>query len=329
MNGERSLTGVADFDRFIFVVGAPRSGTTTLSQFLKDHPAVAFAHIKEPHFFSRNDLRVLGEQELRSTVERDYLAPFFSPDAERRVGAEGSVSYLYRPEWLGPVLQLWPQSRFIVALRNPLEMLPSLHRRLIYNGDESVPTFEEAWRAVPDRAAGRRIPRSCAEPNFLRYDEAGRLGTYLKRLFDTVGRERCLPVIFDDLSAHPGLEYRRMLDFCGLQFVPRTEYGARRKGSAVRLRWLQRLLKRPPKLVRDYVVGDHSPLREKRRPARGARKILLGARERLLEWNRTSAPPEHLGAAITDELRGHLDGEVDQLGRLLGRDLSHWLRPDV
>jgi hypothetical protein len=207
-------------------------------------------------------------------------------------------------------------------------MLPSLHRRLVYIGDENIGTFEEAWKAVPDRAAGRRIPRTCADPNFLRYDEAGRLGTYVERLFETVGRERCLPVIFDDLSSDPDGQYRRLLDFCGLKFVPRTEFRARRQGSAVRMRWLQRMLKRPPKAVRDYVIGDQSPLREKKVPKGGARRAILKARERLLEWNRTSAPPEPLAPGLRREISAHLGEEIERLSELLGRDLSHWLHAD-
>ena len=325
------MVRVEDFDRFIFIVGAPRCGTTTLSQFLKDHPAVRFSKIKEPHFFARHDLRTFDDRGLQATVERNYLTRFFGGEPRGRVGADGSVSYLYRPERLEPVLRLWPESRFIIGLRNPLTMLPSLHRRLVYIGDENLPSFEEAWRAVPQRAAGRRIPRNCADPSFLRYDEAARFGTYVERLFEVVGRERCLPVIFDDLARDPDAQYRRMLDFCGLEFMPRSEFRAHRKGSAVRVHWLQRLLKRPPKAVRHYVVGDQFPLREQRSEGaftRGARKAILGARERLLKWNRTPAPPEPLAPGLRRELGRHLHDEIERLSRLLGRDLTHWLHAD-
>lgn len=325
------MVRVEDFDRFIFIVGAPRCGTTTLSQFLKDHPAVRFARIKEPHFFARHDLRDLSDEDLRAAIERDYLSRFFGDAAGRRIGADGSVSYLYRPERLEPAVRLWPDARFIIGLRNPLTMLPSLHRRLVYIGDESLPSFEQAWRAAPERAAGRRIPRNCADPNFLRYDEAARFGSYVERLFDAVGRERCLPMIFDDLANDPEAQYRRVLDFCGLEFVPRTEFRVHRKGSAVRLRWLQRLLKRPPQALRDYVVGEQFPLRSDR-PERGfkrsARKAILSTRERLLEWNRTDAPQQPLAPELRRELHGKLRGEIERLSDLLGRDLTHWLRAD-
>ena len=54
------MVRVGDFDRFAFIVGAPRCGTTTLAQFLKNHPSVSFPAVKEPHFFSQHNLRGLS-----------------------------------------------------------------------------------------------------------------------------------------------------------------------------------------------------------------------------------------------------------------------------
>jgi hypothetical protein len=315
----------------VFIVGAPRCGTTTLSHFLKGHPSICFPLVKEPHFFAQHDLRGLSDEKLKKKVEREYLGHFFRHEPGRSVGADASVTYLYRPELLEPVLRLWPDSRFIIALRDPLTMLPSLHRRLVYIGDETIGSFDKAWAAVSDRAAGRRIPSRCADPRFLRYDEAARFGTYIERLFAVVGRERCLVVIFDDLVSDPGGQYRRVLDFCGLEPVPRSEFPAHRAGSSVRLRWLQRLLKRPPKALRNQLAGELFVMRTSKpgeTPKRRALSAVLALRERLLKWNRKALPPEPLEPHLQEELRGHLKDEIDRLSNLLGRDLTHWLQAD-
>ena len=80
---------IHDIERFIFIVGAPRCGTTTMARWLKAHPQVLFPFVKEPHFFAQHDLRGLGKAELRRRVEEDYLDHFF-PDVEgeRKVGAD-------------------------------------------------------------------------------------------------------------------------------------------------------------------------------------------------------------------------------------------------
>ena len=325
----RPMVGVNDFDKFAFIVGAPRCGTTSVAHFLKGHPAVAFPVVKEPHFFAQNDLRALSDHVLRDRVESDYLRRFYSRETHRRVGVDASVTYLYTPEQLEPILRLWPNSRFVVAVRDPLTMLPSLHQRLIYTGDETIPSFKDAWAAVPDRTAGRRIPRRCVEPRWLRYDQAARFGTYLERLFAVVGRERCLVLLFDDLAADTSQQYQQLMTFIGIDALPRTSFAARRESKSVRSRWLQRLLKRPPSAVRHYFAGEHfyQRTRDLDDGVDGAPNTVLSLRKRLLAWNRVSSPPEPLPPDLLAELCGELGDEVEKLGRMLGRDLSHWLSP--
>lgn len=321
---------IEDFARFAFVAGAPRCGTTTISRLLRSHPQLSFSLVKEPHFFSLHDLRDRPEYELRALVESDYLDRFFDPSNGARIGAEGSVSYLYTPEQMQPVLDLWPDSRFIIAVRDPMAMLPSLHARLIYLGDETIASFAEAWAAIPDRAAGRRIPRSCVDPRWLRYDEAGRLGTYVERMFAAVGRDRCLVVVFDDLVADTSAQSHRIIDFLGLEAIDPPGLSPHRPTYQVRFPWLQRLLKRPPRPLRPILAGHHYRRRVVKDTAAddfGSEAIdkLLSIRKRLLHWNRVAGPKPEVPLAIQKDIKARLQGEVDHLGRLIGRDLGHWL----
>src|SRR4029079_18625888 len=109
------MSSVESFKSLVFIVGAPRCGTTSMWRMLAGHPQGGVPFVKEPHFFSQHDLRGLSDGKLRQTVERDYLRHFF---AGRRpgenVGADGSVSYLYPPEQLAPIVRLWPSARFII-----------------------------------------------------------------------------------------------------------------------------------------------------------------------------------------------------------------------
>jgi hypothetical protein len=324
---------VEDLDKFACIVGAPRCGTTTLARSLKLHPGVCFPFVKEPHFFAQNDLRQLGDGALRDQVQHEYLDRFFSHcEPARRVGADASVTYLYSPEQLEPLLRLWPDSRFVIAVRDPLKMLPSLHSRLFYLGDENIRRFEDAWAAVPDRRAGRRIPRSCVEPRWLRYDEAARFGTYVEQFFAAVGRERCLVLVFDDLAADPAGQYQRMMRFFGLEPDPSIDLRARRRGYAVRVAWLQRLLKRPPKRLRQYMAGEHYLQRERaveedEGSGTDHREKIFAIRKRLLRWNRVPVTEQPVRLDVQQQIRDRLKDEVAHLGALIDRDLSHWLQP--
>lgn len=325
------MSRIEEFKSLAFIVGAPRCGTTTMWRMLAGHGQVAVPFVKEPHFFSQHDLRGLSDDALRERVERDYLGHFF---ADRRpgenVGADGSVSYLYTPEQLEPIVRLWPSARFIIAVRDPLKLLPSLHKRLLFIGDEDLASFEDAWAAVPERAEGRQIPKRCIEPRWLRYDEAGRFGTYVERLFAAVGRERCMVSVFDDLERDPAGHARRIFDFLGLEPV-KVQVQVARESKQVRYPWLQRMLKRPPKALHPYLANVELR-RRLARPAKDATNAsgtekLLALRKRLLRWNQVDDAKQPVPIHVQREIRRHLKGEVERLARLINRDLSHWLQP--
>ena len=326
---------ISDLPRFVFIVGAPRCGTTTIAAFFKQHPRICFPTVKEPHFFVQHDVTALDDHALRNLTEREFLDRFYTHcSSERDIGVDGSVSYLYVPERLLPALRLWPDAKFVIAVRDPMTMLPSLHSRLKYTGDETIARFEDAWAAIPDRAAGRRIPRSALDPRWLRYEEAGRFGTYVEQFFDTIGRERCFVSLFDDLVADPDKQYRAICEFVGIAPFAGTNLAPRRESRGFRFGWLQRLLKRPPGFARDYLAGKQFRQRERNLDAdldedRAIDKF-FSIRKRVLRWNRIPLEKRPIPLEVQNDIRARLAGEIERLGRVIGRDLSHWLevKPD-
>jgi len=215
--------------------------------------------------------------------------------------AEGSVSYLYAPERLEPVLRVWPQAKFIICVRNPLQLVPSLHQRHFVNGDETIREFDRAWALVPERRNGRHIPRSCLDPRFLDYWEAGNLGRHVERFFSVIGRERCLVSVFDDLQADPRREYRRVLDFLGLPDDGKDEFERHAESKDCRLPRLQRLLQRPPRFALGLLDSDdlHNP-RFAETAGPFLRK-LLDLRTRILDWNEIPAERPRIDPVVIDE----------------------------
>jgi hypothetical protein len=313
-----------------FIVGAPRCGTTSLARYLQAHPDVCFSTLKEPHFFSRRDLRALPQDQLIDVVDQEYLERFFPYRSAGSLMAEGSVSYLYAAERMEPILKLWPNAKFVIALRNPLEMLPSLHQRQIYNGDETVRDFERAWSLIPERRENRRVPRTCADPRLLDYEEIGRLGAHVRRFLEVVGRERCLILLYDDFALDPASHYRRVLDFVGLQDDGRTAFDSCRTSVAIRIGWLQRLLKRPPKAMWSALASDQFRRREGHPASRDESRppaALMGIRKRILQWNKMPARPARMSERLRSSICDALRDDVAQLSELTGRNLTHWLEP--
>jgi hypothetical protein len=304
-----------------FLVGAPRCGTTALSRYLRKHPRICFSVPKEPHYLTYAPEIPLEE------LRRSYLATYFPHRApQHALIAEGSVSTLYSDLALQRALALDPDARFLAMVRNPMELVPSYHQRLLHVLDEDEQDFATAWRLQAARARGERVPRRCRDPQVLQYAVIGRLGERIERLFELVGRERCLVIVHDDFRSETAKVYDQVLTFLGLEHDGRSVFPRRLESRTFRSFALQRLLMRPPLPLANAVLRA-KVRKEKAKTAAGRRRKkpwLKRARSRLLAWNSIPSPPRPLPAALRDELRESFSGDVARLGRLLGRDLSSW-----
>jgi hypothetical protein len=173
------------------------------------------------------------------------------------------------------------------------------------------------------------VPGSCADPRWLRYDQACRYGAFVERLFEAVGRQRCLVLLFDDLVASPATQYRRLMEFLGLPPCERVDFAPRRKSHDVRHLWLQRMLQRPPKAVRKYLAGPRHRSRARKLDGDLADSPLIdklfALRKRVLRWNRLPPRKDALPIALRNEIRTSLRDDIRHLESLIGRELSHWL----
>jgi len=318
-------------ERFTVIGGAPRCGTTSLSKFLAAHPDVCFSSVKETHFLLLNDLLDADERTLRQAIADDYLPRYFADcPTDSRLWAEGSVSFIYSPEAARQLLRVWPDTRFVITLRDPMEMLPSLHERNLYQGDETVEDFAEAWHLTPRRARGEAIPPSCFDSRMLRYDEAAKLGTYLGRLLEAVGVDRCHTIVHDDIVTKPAKVISELYRFLDLSHDGRNHLPRVRDGRGYRSATLQRLLKRPPKALRGALAGRHHHLRVKPIGTDGERSeglfnAVFRIRKALLRLNTVPSRRRPLSAEMQREIRDVFEDDVARLARLLDRDLSHWL----
>src|SRR5512145_591623 len=97
--------------RSLFIVGAPRTGTTSLSKALAAHPQICFSKPKETHFFLR-PLDGASPTEIRRRFESAY---FRSLGPQHEVLAEGSVSYLYDPRAIRRIIDFDPRATLVVG----------------------------------------------------------------------------------------------------------------------------------------------------------------------------------------------------------------------
>lgn len=196
----------------VFICGAAKAGTNAVFEALRATDGFVAPRIKEPGFFSPD---IEGSQKV-STWEHYralYAGAAGSAGSSGGTGSrplDGSVSYLLSEVAAAGILERFPQARFVVCLRRQAEMARSFHGQLRRNATESIPSFEAAWNAQADRAAGRRIPTTMAEPRLLQYRWVCSVGRQVQRLLDVVPRSQVLFIEHERLTGDPSAVGREL-----------------------------------------------------------------------------------------------------------------------
>ncbi len=212
-----------------FIIGAPKCGTTSLAKWLGDHPNVFMCQPKEPEYFSHD----LG---MRNRVcdESEYFSLFEKADDQHLAVGEASTGYLRSKVAVYEILRLIPEAKFIVCLRDPLEMVQSVHAQLVSMGVELEYNFEKAWRLQKTRMSGACLPKWESNPERFQYANICKVGEQVDKLLTQVERDKVLILFLEDIISSPRKEWNKVLDFLGLQDDGRNIFKAENVRREVR-----------------------------------------------------------------------------------------------
>jgi len=296
------------FPNFI-VIGAARSGTTSLHHYLGQHPQVFMCPVKEPNYFAFDgelgELRGPGIGHLidHSVVDReDYLALFRAVRDEKAIG-EISPRYMITEGCAERIRQSIAGVRLIAILRHPVERAWSSfigHRK---DGWETCENFRDAFAAEPSRkAAGQSMGL---------HFSTGLYADQLERYFRQFSRQQIRVVLYEDLLKDPASLMAGLFGF--LQVDPD---------------------------IKVDVSVRHNPSGEFRNPRiawlwRNSEKIRRGVRGAIPESWRNRAYSHVTGSLVRTELPSSLRAEfseyfrddIRRLSALIDRNLDHWLAP--
>lgn len=259
------------------------------------------SRIKEPHFFS-------PDFPVAAPLTREQYDQLFQDAADYPAVGEASVWYLLSRYAVPQINREFADARFIVMLRNPVEMAPSLHWQLVYNGDEDVREFEVAWALQEERANGNKMPAACRAPQLVQYKDVCSLGEQVRRLFTTIERERVHLVFMDDLQSDPEGTWEEILRFLDLPPFRDIEFVPQNKSRRWRNGWV-------PKLGRRYY---------ELRTSLGVPPLGLGLFNKLRELSVVEEPRSEIDVQTGHLLKQAFRDDIALLGELSGRDLSGW-----
>ena len=290
-----------------FIVGAPKCGTTALYQCLAAHPEVFVPERKELHFFGAD---LSSPSYVRDLHE--YLALFAGAGDATRIG-EASVWYLFSKLAAREIKQFDAQASIIIMLRNPVEMMYSLHSQHLYNGFEEIQDFAEALRAEADRKRGLRLPKGVPAIERLYYRAVASYTDQVDRYLQTFGADHVKVIIYDDLKNDAAQICRQTFAFLNVDATVEPRIGIVNPNKKVRSHVAQALLDRPPGLLGKVARPLTTPgLRHK-----------LFATAQALNTSYARRPP--LAEDLKRQLQREFVPEIERLSGLLNRDLSNWL----
>jgi len=182
-----------------FIVGALKSGTTSLDAYLNEIPEVYMSPVKEPRHFN-NFYDELYLKRIKETSK--YLSLFKKVQNEKAIG-EASPTYLFDPDSPKLIKKAVPHARIIISLRDPVERAFS-HYLMQKNNGRETESFHQVIQRGAKRGKNSKY-NACLDP--------GLYFNQVSRYFEIFGRDKVKVLIFEEFIKDPKKTIKEILDF--------------------------------------------------------------------------------------------------------------------
>jgi len=292
------------------IIGAAKSGTTSICAYLEQHPEIYLSSTKETNFFAFKDQEVnikkdtLTQSYLQGIITdtEQYKKKFYEASGERAVG-EASPIYLYSKEACQNIHDCLPNVKLIAILRNPVDRAYSNFLHHIREGLETTDSFEQALAEEKQRI------HELWWWGF-HYTKAGFYYEQLQRYFARFNTENIKVYLYEDLIGNSDQLFRDIFDFLSVDnnFKPQQVDRQNVTGVPKNKLWHNFLSK--PNLIKEPI------------------KLLLPSslRKQIVEKLRVknlSRPP--MAPETRVRLTAIFRDDILKLQDLIQRDLSNWL----
>ncbi len=203
------------------IVGAQRSGTTSMYAYLAQHPLIYHARHKELHYFNNPYRDDMGH------YRSNFPVSLFKP--EGAITGEATPEYMYLPNCIERIQGKFPAIKLIILLRNPIDRAFS-HYSAAYGGKKEDLSFEEAIATEEDRLAGE-YERETTNPRYKSlalhrqgYKARGHYAEQLERVFTLFPREQVHISQSEVMYKNTAQVYAQLIDFLNLPAYTRASF---------------------------------------------------------------------------------------------------------
>lgn len=215
----RAATNLVRLLPDFLIIGTQRGGTTSLYNYLTEHPAIGSASIKEVHFFDSHHFEqgtAWYRAHFPSALQKYYVERALKSEF---ITGEATPYYLFHPYAAKRAASLLPKVKLIVMLRNPVDRAYSHYYHEIAGGHEHLPSFDEAIDNEEERLAGE-CEKMQANERYISYNHRHfsylSRGLYVDQLtawMSLFPKDQFLILQTEDFYANPTAIYEQTLNF--------------------------------------------------------------------------------------------------------------------
>ena len=207
----------------LFIIGAPKSGTTSLAHNLSRHPNIFMPKMKEPRYFDAHTFYDYKEDYPLKSLD-EYLELFKSKTAKESVyRLDASVFIMYSKSSIDQILSVSPDAKFILILRDPVDSSISMHsQRLKYPKGpirELSENFLECWKMIDKRKKGLAFPDGCRNKLLFRYDLLYSYEKYLPYIINKIKFENLFIGNFEDYKNNHIEFFQHIFNFLDIKHI--------------------------------------------------------------------------------------------------------------
>lgn len=193
-----------------FIVGAVKSGTTSLHHYLRAHPDIFLPSRKEFRYFNHESRKrgTGGDRDDQEMTESQYKSHFLKAGTNQLIG-EASPQYFASPLAACRIHEQCPNARIIIMLREPVTRAFSEYLMVSEKLGKRLPDFTNAVR-------NELSARSTGKQSVHQFVARGEYGRLVPEWIKTFGAEHVGIFLFEDLVNHPSALVRNILLFLNL-----------------------------------------------------------------------------------------------------------------
>ena len=291
----------------LLIVGAAKSGTTSLHNYLKQHPEIFMSNHKEPHFLINKEI---GENRIPKGVKKlnEYSSLFDGSDTFKYRG-ESSAMYLQFPNIAIKNIKKYLEKdiKIIIMLRNPIDRAFSGYQHVKrFNVDEEL-TFAQALDVCEDRY----FKQTSLTPA-TRYIHIGMYYDFVKKFMHSFSGQVHV-IIYDDFITDTQNELSKVFSFLK---VKKIDVNITEKYMVGGWKWKNRFFKNTfmKKSFLKKIIKIIAPFKFLRIFLNDLFKYLF------------TMPDDKMDISVRKKLQNIYKNDVINLSKLLNRDLNFWIK---